>query len=179
MKEAIRLTNKTAIALRKSAQKTRTAYFAAAVMLSITLGAAGIVLGFLWLPAVPLMIALITLMDCALMTASRTKYLSLVGQAICTEAAARELGAAGSEKKRREQHEQDRMRIKADLAEQMDKAPGKQPFFEEKEEDDDLLGEPVKIAQASATQVSAPQDQVQHRRRRQNPLTIIRSEQAK
>ena len=42
MKEAIRLTNKTAIALRKSAQKTRTAYFAAAVMMSITLGAAGI-----------------------------------------------------------------------------------------------------------------------------------------
>lgn len=179
MKEAIRLTNKTAIALRKSAQKTRTAYFAAAVMMSITLGAAGIVLGFLWLPAVPLMIALITLMDCALMTASRTKYLSLVGQAICTEAAARELGAAGSEKKRREQHEQDRMRIKADLDMQMEKAPGKQPFFEEKnhdEEDDDLLGEPVKFAQP---EIQTKDAQTQHRRRRQNPLTIIRSEQAK
>ena len=177
MKEAIRLTNKTAIALRKSAQKTRTAYFAAAVMLSITLGAAGIVLGFLWLPAVPLMIALITLMDCALMTASRTKYLSLVGQAICTEAAARELGAAGSEKKRREQHEQDRMRIKADLNMQMEKAPGKQPFFEKKdEEDDDMLPESVKFAQP---EIPTKDSQAQHRRRRQNPLTIIRSEQAK
>ena len=175
MKEAIRLTNKTAIALRKSAQRTRKAYFAAAVILSIMLGAAGIVLGFLWLPAVPLMIALIMLMDCALMTASRSRYLSLVGQAICTEAAARELGAAGAEKKRLRQHEQDRMRIKADLNMQMNQAPGKQPFFEEKEEeDDDLLPEPVKLVQPQEQQIQA-----QHRRRRQNPLTIIRSEQAK
>ena len=179
MKEAIRLTNKTAIALRRSAKKTRTAYFAAAVMLSIALGAAGIVLGFLWLPAVPLMIALIALMDWALMTASRTKYLSLLGQAICTEAAARELGAAGVEKKRLRQHEQDRMRIKADLDMQMDKAPGKQPFFEEKaeEEDDDLLGEPVKLPQAGRAETQ--EQQTPHRRRRQKPLTIIRSEQAK
>ena len=123
MKEAIRLTNKTAIALRKSAQKTRTAYFAAAVMLSIT------------------------------------------------------LGAAGSEKKRREQHEQDRMRIKADLNVQMDKAPGKQPFFEKKdEEDDDMLPESVKFEQP---EIPTKDSQAQHRRRRQNPLTIIRSEQAK
>ena len=183
MKEAIRLTNKTAIALRKSAQKTRTAYFAAAVMLSITLGAAGIVLGFLWLPAVPLMIALITLMDCALMTASRTKYLSLVGQAICTEAAARELGAAGIEKKRLKQHEQDRMRIKADLNMQMDKAPGKQPFFEnkaeEEQEDDDLLPPTVKFDKPQMQDTPAAQPQASRRRRRQNPLTIIRSEQAK
>ena len=173
MKEAIRLTNKTAIALRKSAKKSRTAYFVAAVLISLVLSAAGIVLGFLWLPAVPLMIALIALIDCALMTTSRSRYLLLVGQAICTEAAARELGAASMEMRRLEQHEQDRMRIKADLNVQMDKAPGKQPFFEEKndeeEEDEDMLPEAAK-----PQQMDAP-----HRRRRQGKLELIRSEQAK
>ena len=172
MKEAIRLTNKTAIALRKSAKKVRTAYFAAAVIVSVLLGAAGIVLGFLWLPAVPLMIALIALIDCALMTASRSMYLSLLGQAICTEAAAREISAADSEQKRLEQHEKDRMRMKADIEAVVEQKAGAQPFFEKKneeeQEDDDLLPE---IAN------SIPQE-TPRRRRRQNPLTLIRSEQA-
>ena len=173
MKEAIRLTNKTAIALRKNAKKVRTVYFAAEIIISVALGAAGIVLGFLWLPAVPLMIALIALIDCALMTASRSRYLSLLGQAICTEAAAREIAAHGSENKRREQNQKDLMRMKADLQMTMDKKAGVQPFFEEKseeqEEDDDLLPEAMKAIKADEPR----------RRRRQKPLTIIRSEQAK
>ena len=173
MKEAIRLTNKTAIALRKNAKKIRTAYFVAAVIVSVLLGAAGIFLGFFWLPAVPLMIAMIALIDCALMTASRSRYLSMLGQAICTEAAAREISAQKSEKKRREQAAQDLMRVKADMEEIEQKKPGVQPFFEEKsreeQEDDDLLPEPVK----------AQETQTPQRRRRQKPLTIIRSEQAK
>ena len=174
MKEAIRLTNKTAIALRKNAKKIRSAYFAAAVIVSILLGAAGIVLGFLWLPAVPLMIVLIALIDCALMTASRSRYLSLLGQAICTEAAAREIAVDRSEKKRREQNEKDLMRMKADIEAAMENKPGAQPFFEEKdeaqqEEDDDLLPPAVNLT---------PENEPR-RRRRQKPLTIIRSEQAK
>lgn len=173
MKEAIRLTNRTAIALRKSAKKVRTAYFAAAVIVSVLLGACGIVLGFFWLPAVPLMIAAIALIDCALMTASRSRYLSLLGQAICTEAAAREISAQKSEKKRLEQKEKDLKRMKADIEMPMEKAPGKQPFFEEKgeeeQEDDDLLPKAVQ-----ETAVQAPR-----RRRRENPLTLIRSDQAK
>jgi len=177
MKEAIRLTNKTAIALRKNAKKIRTAYFVAAVIISVLLGAAGVFLGFLWLPAVPLMIALIALIDCALMTASRSRYLSLLGQAICTEAAARELKTGKSEQKRREQATRDLMRMKADMEAQIEaqteKAPGAQPFFEEKEaeeqEDEDLLPE----------NEQAPRNEEPRRRRRQNPLTIIRSEQAK
>ena len=175
MKEAIRLTNKTAIALRKSAKNVRTAYFAAAVILSVVLGAAGVVLGLMWLPAVPLMIAVIALMDCALMIASRSQYLSLVGQAICTEAAAREIHASGSEKKRREQNQKDLMRMKADIETAIEHKPGAQPFFEKKndeeepEEDEDLLPETAR----------QPENQTPHRRRRQKPLTIIRSEQAK
>ena len=173
MKEAIRLTNKTAIALRKSAKKIRTAYFAAAVIVSVLLGAAGVILGFLWLPAVPLMIAAAALIDCALMTASRSRYLSLLGQAICTEAAARELSAARSEQKRLEQKEKDLMRMKADIKAPMEKEPGAQPFFEAKseeaQEDDDLLPKAAEKPQAEAPR----------RRRRENPLTLIRSEQAK
>jgi len=173
MKEAIRLTNKTAIALRKNAKKIRTAYFVAAVIISVLLGAAGVFLGFLWLPAVPLMIALIALIDCALMTASRSQYLSLLGQAICTEAAAREISAQKNEKKRREQATQDLMRMKADMKETLEKKPGAQPFFEEKgeeeQEDEDMLPPPAKKAQPESPR----------RRRRENPLTIIRSEQAK
>ena len=173
MKETIRLTNKTAIAIRKNAQKVRTAYFAAAIIVSVLLGAAGIVLGFVWLSAVPIAIALIALIDCALMTASRSRYLLLVGQAICTEAAAREISSEKNEKKRLEQKEKDLMRMKADIETPMEKAPGKQPFFEKKSEeepeDDDLL--PKAQPQSAAP---APR-----RRRRENPLTLIRSEQAK
>jgi len=171
MKEAIRLTNKTAIALRRNAKKVRTAYFAAAVITSVLLGAAGVALGFLWLPAVPLMIVLIALIDCALMTASRSRYLSLLGQAICTEAAAREICLERSEEKRLAQKEKDLMRMKADISTAMEKKPGAQPFFEEKneeeQENDDLLPE------------AAKQPEEPRRRRRQKPLTIIRSEQAK
>lgn len=173
MKEAIRLTNKTAIALRKNAKKIRTAYFAAAVIVSVALGAAGIVLGFLWLPAVPIMIASIALIDCALMTASRSRYLSLLGQAICTEAAAREIHEGRSQRKRREQAVKDLMDMKADMSKPLEKKPGAQPFFEEKseeeQEDDDLL--PAAKAQ--------PEKEAPRRRRRQSPLTLIRSEQAK
>ena len=173
MKEPIRLTNKTAMAIRRSAKKVRTAYFAAAVIVSVLLGAAGVVLGFVWLPAVPLMIAVIALMDCALMIASRSRYLSLLGQAICTEAAARELSAQKSEQKRRERAAKDLMEMKEDLRAQMEKKPGVQPFFEEKEaereEDEDLL----------EAAVSHPAETAPRRRRRENPLTLIRSEQAK
>ncbi|MBE5799244.1 MAG: hypothetical protein E7321_04760 [Clostridiales bacterium] len=174
MKEAIRLTNKTAIALRKSAQKIRTAYFAAAVIVSVLLGAAGIVLGFMWLWAVPLMIAAIAVIDCALMTASRSRYLSLLGQAICTEAAARELRTDRSEQKRRRQAASDLMRVKADMQETMNRQPGAQPFFEEKDDEDEPEDEtPMAVAQDHAS-TDAPR-----RRRRQSPLTLIRSEQAK
>lgn len=174
MKEAIRLTNKTAIALRKNAQSVRRAYFIAAVILSVVLGAVGVVLGFYRLWAVPAMIAVIALIDCALMTASRSRYLSLLGQAICTEAAAREMNAEKSGIQRREQMLGDLMRIKADMQQSMDMEPGTQPFFEEKdeeeqEEDEDMLPEAKKPKEEEAPR----------RRRRQGKLELIRSEQAK
>lgn len=168
MKEAIRLTNKTAIALRRSAQKLRTMYFAAAAIVSVLLCALGVFLGFMWLPAVPISIAVIALMDCAVATYSRSQYLLLLSQAICTEAAAREIRAGKSESRRREQAISDLMRVKADVQEESGRQkPGVKPFFEETDES------------AQEDEMKAEEDAAPHRRRRQKSLQIIRSGQAK
>ena len=146
----------------------RTLYFAAAVILSMLLCALGVFLGFWWLPSVPIAIVLIALMDCAIMTASRSRYLSLLGQAICAEAAAREIRADRSESRRREQALSDLMRVKEDM-QQMGGAPQQadtKPFPEEKRAD-------TEKERAEADE-GAP-----HRRRRQNSLQLIRSEQAR
>lgn len=169
MKEAIRLTNKTAIALRRSAQRLRAMHFAAAVILSLALCALGVFLGFLWLPAVPITIAVIALMDCAIVVFSRSRYLSLLGQAICTEAAAREIRAGRSESRRREQAISDLMRAKADVqqTEPAQSRTEEQPRPEETDED-------AQETRAETDGAAAP-----HRRRRQSSLQLIRSEQAK
>ena len=164
MKEAIRLTNKTAIALRRSAQRLRVMHFAAAVILSLALCILGVLLGFLWLPAVPIMMAVIVLMDCCIMAVSRSRYLSLLGQAICTEAAAREIRAGSHESRRREQAISDLMRVKEELA-QMGTAPEKAESFPADRDAEEKKAE---------TDAGAP-----HRRRRQNNLQLIRGEQAK
>lgn len=167
MKEAIRLTNRTAIALRRSAQRLRTMYFAAAVVLSLMLCALGVFLGFLWLPAVPLMIAAIALLDCAIAVISRSHYLSLLGQAICTEAAAREIRAGRSESMRREQAISDLMRAKADVQQTAQGKAQEKPRLEEKAE---------KKKEEQAQEDGART--LPHRRRQKN-LQLIRSEQAK
>lgn len=174
MKEPIRLTNKTAIALRKSAQRVRTAYFVSAVIVSALLCAAGVVLGFLWLPAAAIALVLIALIDAALMTASRSRYLSLLGQAICTEAAAREIHAGKSESIRREQAISDLIRVKADAQLAAKRAPAAEPFFESKDEQEKADDDETQDAQPDI----AGQPPVR-RRRRQSSLTLIRSSEAK
>ena len=166
MKEAIRLTNKTAAALRKSAQQIRTAYFAAGVLLSLLLIVLGVYWGFRWLPAVPLSVAAAVLLDCALFVRSRSRYMSLLGQAICTEAAAREIRAGRSESLRREQAINDLMRAKADVMTPSAAKPsgGKEP-----------------AARSDAEGAAAGQSGTSgghSRRRRQSSLQLIRSEQA-
>lgn len=169
MKEAIRLTNKTAAALRKSAQQVRTAYFAAGVLMSLLLIALGVYWGFQWLPAVPLSVAAAVLLDWALIIRSRSRYMSLLGQAICTEAAAREIRAGRSESLRREQAIRDLMRAKADVMTPSAAKPagGEQPAARSDAED----------AQKAAA--GQPEQSGAHsRRRRQAGLQLIRSEQA-
>lgn len=196
MNEAIRLTNKTAIALRRNARKVRAAHAIAAGVLSAALAVLAFFLGLRWLFAVPLMVVAIVLMDCGIMLRARSQYLLLIGQAICTEAAAQEIRAGRSEKTRRARAINDLMGVKADVQRaqsglERDKAPGVKPFFEpeeetEDEEDDDLL--PVRKAQSKAQ--SKPQSRTldmpqeahaaPRRRRRQNSqsgsLQLIKNE---
>ena len=72
---AIRLTNRTAIALRRQAKRTRNAYF--------VMGAGGTLL----------LLALAVATDALLALRARRMYLQLIGLAICTEAAARRFRA--------------------------------------------------------------------------------------
>ena len=54
---AIRLTNRTAIALRRQAKRTRNAYFVMGAVGTLLLLALAVYLGMMWLPAVPLLLA--------------------------------------------------------------------------------------------------------------------------
>ena len=126
-------------------------------------------LGFLWLPAVPITIAVIALMDCAIVVFSRSRYLSLLGQAICTEAAAREIRAGRSESRRREQAISDLMRAKADV-QPKEAAPQRTDMPPRPEKTDGDAQE----MKAETAGTAAP-----HRRRRPSSLQLIRSEQAK
>ena len=108
---AIRLTNRTAIALRRQAKRTRNAYFVMGAAGTLLLLALAVYLGMMWLPAVPLLLALAVVTDALLALSARRMYLQLIGQAICTEAAARRIRAEKSEKQRRRQEEKQRQRF--------------------------------------------------------------------
>lgn len=178
MNEAIRLTNKTAIALRRNARKVRSAHLIAACVLSVALAVLAFFLGLRYLFAVPLMVIGIVLMDCAIMLRARSQYLLLIGQAICTEAAAQEIRVGSSEKARRERAISDLMGVKADVERAQSglesiKAPGAKPFFEkeeepeaeqEDEEDDDLL--PMRKAQVRTLEMPQEAHAAPRRRRR-------------
>ena len=173
MKDAIRLTNRTAIALRRSAQRLRAVYLAAAVVLTLALAALAVYWGLCWLPAVPLTLGAAALLDALIMLVSRSVYLTMLSQAICTEAAAREIRAGGAQRLRREQAISDLMSAKADLGRTVQPlAGGAAPFFEAEQE------APQEESGAEAAPQIA-QDAPARRRRRQPGLQIIRSQQAK
>ena len=182
MNKPIRLTNKTAIALRKSAQKVRTMHNAAAVLLSVAMAAAAVYFGIKWLPAVPLMVVLCVLLDCAIVTQGRSQYLLLIGQAICTEAAARDIRQEGREKKRKEKAVSDLMEAKADIQRPVQKkAPDAQPFFEKEMSaalDQAMLeGKTVVLPSSHAKEDAADmQDDAPRRRRQQKSLQLIRNQ---
>ncbi|MGN0997479.1 MAG: hypothetical protein ACI4PG_11280 [Candidatus Ventricola sp.] len=188
MKDAIRLTNRTAIALRRSAQRMRAVHIAVVAVITAALAAAAVYWGLRWLPAVPLTLGAAALMDALLLVHARSSYLRMISQAICTEAAAREIRAGGAQAQRREQAIADLMRAKADLY--SGKAPGaggSEPFFEaahapELDAPEDELDEPAPQPVRADMDEQAPRgDAPVHRRRRQPAasLQIIRNQQAK
>lgn len=111
----IRLTNKTALALRRGARQARTMALVQAAAITAVLAVAAVLLGIRWLPAVPILTAVIVLADASLYVSGRTKYLSLTGQAICAEAAARALREQSADQKRREKAKRDLDTAKEDV----------------------------------------------------------------
>lgn len=127
---AIRLTNRTARALRRCAQRERGVCRAAVILLTAALCVMAVLLGIRWLPAVPLVIAGTLLLDALLLSLGRSRYFALIGQAICTEAAARGMQDQSAEKRRRRQALSDLADIHEDMM---------RMAREEAAEDDDLL----------------------------------------
>lgn len=194
--EAIRLTNKTAIALRRSAKREQTASMAAAGILTLALAALAVYLGLTWLWAVPLVVACAVLLDAAILLRAKSRYFMLTGQAICTEAAARGMREASSEQRRRERALLDLANMKEDAlgaSRAQREAPhanrdtkpmpalGQKAPAQQREERSPTPAkqgrdtQPAPRAQASGAE-PAP---AHRRRRRQAGFQVLRNEQAK
>ena len=194
-RDVIRLTNKTARSLRRNAARIRRLYVAAAIAATLALCVVAVLLGLRTLYAVPLTVLAIVLLDAAILTAGQSRYASLLGQAICTEAAARQIRGETDERSRRRQAALDLAAIKADLAGEQEEAANAQA-----EPDPDLLPERpqkkpriVREAQEDAAESDtrrvlpakkadgAPQETPEsaHRRRRQAAFQVIESERAR
>ena len=175
--ESIRLTNRTAKALREQARRQQFLLRLAAVLASLALAGLAVWLGMQRILYVPL-ILLGTIALCALLLMlARARYLTLTGQAICTEAAARIMRGERAEQQRIIQTERDMNGIRADLAAH---AARREPD----EEDEDLYGGvPTATARVSAAPVAASaapaQGEPPRRRRRQARLQVLSGEEAK
>ena len=160
---AIRLTNRTAIALREQAKKTRNALFVTGAALTLALLALAVYWGMMWLPAVPLLLAAAVAADALLALAARRMYLQLVGQAICTEAAARRIREEKSEKQRRRQAVDDLVAMQQDAQRQTEPAPEGNYA--------DALGQTRRMP--AMKPAPRPPEKDGHRRRRQAAFTVL------
>ena len=185
--EAIRLTNKTARALREQAKQQRLALYVAASVITVVLALFAMVMGMQRLVYVPVTMLVIILLDALIILLARGRYLSLTGQAICTEAAARQMRGESAEEFRVKTARRDLEKIKADLA----------ASFEEDEEDEDFslplpsrkMAEKPAVAIHESVQLQEEEaptpdntlvmEPVAQRRRRQARLQVLSSEQAK
>ena len=168
-KDAIRLTNRTARALREQAKQQRTALYVLATVVAVALCAAAVILGIRRLIAVPVCVLIAMALDALIILLARGRYLSLTGQAICVEAAARQLRGESAEAQRMQTAARDLMRIKADLS-----------ADEEEEEDEDMRSpapakrtpQPAPIPRTEAADATREVKPVA-RRRRQARLQVL------
>ena len=188
--EAIRLTNKTARALREQAKQQRLALYVAASVITVVLALFAMVMGMQRLVYVPVTMLVIILLDALIILLARGRYLSLTGQAICTEAAARQMRGESAEEFRVKTARRDLEKIKADLAASFEED-------EEDEEDEDFslplpsrkMAEKPAVAIHESVQLQEEEaptpdntlvmEPVAQRRRRQARLQVLSSEQAK
>lgn len=128
----IRLTNRTAIGLRKNAQRVKSAWLVAMCVVTMLFTVLAVYLGFSWLPAVPLTLLLGGVVIALMLIVSRSQYLLLISQAICTEAASRQIEERRTEQKRREKAIEQLAAMRADVREaQKSGAMGREAFTEE------------------------------------------------
>ena len=181
-KDAIRLTNKTARALREQAKQQRNALYVLATVVAVVMCALAVGLGIAHLIAVPVCVLTAIALDALIILLARGRYLSLTGQAICTEAAARQMRGESAQEQRVRTAARDLERIKADLASD---APEAQD--DDDEEDADLRAAmPVKKKMAPVRILEEEEDEEQatrevapvSRRRRQARLQVIVSGEA-
>ena len=169
-KDAIRLTNRTARALREQAKQQRTALYVLATVVAVALCTAAVILGIRRLIAVPVCVLIAMALDALILLLARGRYLSLTGQAICVEAAARQLRGESAEAQRMQTAARDLMRIKADLS----------ADEEEEEEDEDMRSpapvkrtpQPAPVPRTEAADATREVKPVA-RRRRQARLQVL------
>ena len=164
---AIRLTNKTAIALRESARTVRRTGVVVGAVLTAGLAAASVRCGMRWLPAVPLLIGAAVAIDALIALHARQTYLLLTGQAICTEAAARGIRGEADARQRRKQALSDLAEIQKDV----EKAVGRR-----EEEEQELFPPLSQTRRISAVKPPEETKPAAHRRRRQAVFTVIQSD---
>lgn len=111
----IRLSNKTAIGLRKTAQRVRGAWLIAMGILMMLFAVLAVYLGLMWLPAVPLTLLAAGVIFAVMSLISRSQYLLLISQAICTEAASRQMQISSSEQSRRKRAIEQLAAMRADV----------------------------------------------------------------
>lgn len=177
--EAIRLTNKTAKSLRQQAKQQKMALYVAALVFSVAMCVLAVMLGMQHIIAVPVTVLLTIAADSLILMLARGRYLSLTGQAICTEAAARQMRERSDEEKRAGRARRDLAQIKRDLGlEEETDAPVEDA--QEGEEDDEDLFRPVQQArpQVYTAREEQPAQATKHvepvtRRRRQARLQVI------
>lgn len=181
-KDAIRLTNKTARALREQAKQQRNALYVLATVVAVVMCALAVGLGIAHLIAVPVCVLTAIALDALIILLARGRYLSLTGQAICTEAAARQMRGESAQEQRVRTAARDLERIKADLASDTPEAQD-----DDDEEDADLRAAmPVKKKMAPVRILEEEEDEEQatrevapvSRRRRQARLQVIVSGEA-
>lgn len=124
----IRLTNRTAIGLRKSAQRVRSVWLVLMGVVTMIVTVLSVYLGFSWLPAVPLTLIAGGAVISVMMIISRSQYLLLISQAICTEAASRQMEERKSEQRRREKAIEQLAAMRADVREAQKNGAAKAAF---------------------------------------------------
>ena len=164
---AIRLTNKTAIALRESAKTVRRTGVVVSAAVTVAFAVAAVWCGMRWLPAVPLLIGAAVAIDALIALHARQTYLLLTGQAICTEAAARGIRGEADARQRRKQALSDLAEIQKDV----EKAVGRR-----EEEEQELFPPLSQTRRISAVKPPEETKPAAHRRRRQAVFTVIQSD---